>query len=337
MTLQRSSAESDPIESAPEVTASPKLSVIVPLYNEEENVAPMHDAIVAALADGDLDYEIVFVDDGSRDETFERAAALKDHDPRVRVVKFRRNYGQTAAMAAGIEHARGEILVTMDGDLQNDPTDIPMMVAKIGEGYDLVVGWRHKRQDKFFTRILPSKIANWIIGKITGVPIKDNGCSLKVYRAALIKRISLYNEMHRFIPFMSSLAGSRIAEVKVKHHARRFGNSKYGLSRVYKVMFDLLAIKSILTVAKHPMKMFSGLFAIASVLSMVFFVNAFFSGEASVVFMGMSLLFGAMATQMGFAMLLVVLIFKTGTLRRENFVHLSARAVWPDNRKQNVT
>ena len=191
------------------------------------------------------------------DRTLERAVEIARDDPRVRVVKFRRNYGQTPAMAAGIEHARGKILVTMDGDLQNDPADIAHFLAKIDEGYDIVVGWRFNRQDKLMSRKIPSKIANWLIGKVTGVPIKDNGCSLKAYRAALIKEIPLYSEMHRFIPAMASIAGPRIAEIKVRHHARQFGQSKYGLSRVYKVLLDLMVIKTVASFTSRPLLWFT--------------------------------------------------------------------------------
>jgi glycosyltransferase involved in cell wall biosynthesis len=187
----------------------------------------------------------------------EVAVDIARRDPRVRVVNFRRNYGQTPAMAAGIEHARGKVLVTMDGDLQNDPQDIQHLLAKINEGYDIVVGWRHDRQDKLISRKIPSKIANWLIGKVTGVPIKDNGCSLKAYRAALIKEIPLYSEMHRFIPAMASIAGPRIAEIKVRHHARQFGQSKYGISRVYKVLLDLMVIKTVSTFTARPLLWFS--------------------------------------------------------------------------------
>ena len=175
----------------------------------------------------------------------------------MRVVNFRRNYGQTPAMAAGIEQAHGKILVTMDGDLQNDPRDIEHFLAKIDEGYDIVVGWRHNRQDKLISRKIPSKIANWLIGKVTGVPIKDNGCSLKAYRASLIKEIPLYSEMHRFIPAMASIAGPRIAEIKVRHHARQFGQSKYGLSRVYKVLLDLMVIKTVASFTSRPLLWFA--------------------------------------------------------------------------------
>ncbi len=200
---------------------------------------------------------MVFVDDGSRDATALRGEEIARRDPRVRFVKFRRNYGQTAAMAAGIEYASGEILITMDGDLQNDPADIEHFLAKMAEGYDIVVGWRHKRQDKLVSRKIPSKIANWLIGKVTGVHITDNGCSLKAFRASLIKRIPLYSEMHRFIPAMASIAGPRIAEIKVRHHARQFGRSKYGLSRIYKVLLDLLVIKTVASFTSRPLLWFS--------------------------------------------------------------------------------
>jgi glycosyltransferase involved in cell wall biosynthesis len=234
----------------------PYLSVVVPFYNEQESIRHMHAAIVEALEQLPVPYEMVFVDDGSKDKTLETAIDIARHDPRVRVVKFRRNYGQTPAMAAGIEHARGEVIVTMDGDLQNDPRDIPHFLAKIDEGYDIVVGWRHNRQDKLVTRKIPSMIANRLIGRVTGVPIKDNGCSLKAYRGPLIKAIPLYNEMHRFIPAMASIAGPRIAEIKVRHHARKFGSSKYGLSRIYKVLLDLLVIKTVASFTSRPLVWF---------------------------------------------------------------------------------
>jgi glycosyltransferase involved in cell wall biosynthesis len=235
----------------------PKLSIIVPFYNEEDSIGPMYAAIVAAIDPLKISYEMVFVDDGSRDKTVQIATDLARHDSRVRLVKFRRNYGQTPAMAAGIEHARGEILVTMDGDLQNDPADIGLFLEKMAEGYDIVVGWRHNRQDKLISRKIPSRIANRLIGKVTGVPIRDNGCSLKAYRGDLIKEIPLYSEMHRFIPAMASIAGPRIAEIKVRHHARQFGKSKYGLSRVYKVLLDLMVIKTVASFTSRPLLWFS--------------------------------------------------------------------------------
>jgi len=239
------------------VSDSPILSVIVPFYNEEENIRRMHAAIVQAVEPLGLDFEMVFVNDGSRDRTLDVAIAVAQSDPRVLVINFRRNCGQTPAMAAGIEQARGRVLVTMDGDLQNDPRDIEHFLAKIDEGYDIVVGWRFNRQDKLVSRKIPSRIANWLIGKVTGVPIKDNGCSLKAYRASVIKGIPLYSEMHRFIPAMASIAGARIAEIKVRHHARQFGKSKYGLSRTYKVLLDLMVIKTVTAFMSRPLVWFS--------------------------------------------------------------------------------
>lgn len=232
------------------------LTIVVPLYNEEENVERLYSSIVSAVSPEGIPFEIVFVNDGSRDRTAEIAAGIAANDPHLRVVEFRKNYGQTAAMAAGIDVARGDTIVTMDGDLQNDPRDIPNFVSKLNEGYDIVVGWRFNRKDKLISRKIPSKIANWLIGKVTGVPIKDNGCSLKAFRADVIKQVPLYNEMHRFIPAMTSITGARIAEIKVRHHARQFGESKYGLSRVYKVLLDMLAVKTIVGFAQRPLVWF---------------------------------------------------------------------------------
>jgi glycosyltransferase involved in cell wall biosynthesis len=244
--------------------------VIVPLYNEQESVQPLYEAIVRAVEPLGRPFEMVFVDDGSKDDTVAIATSLARHDSRLRIVKFRRNYGQTAAMAAGIEHANGEVLVTMDGDLQNDPADIALLLEQIESGYDLVVGWRHNRQDKLITRKIPSRIANWLIGRVTGVPIRDNGCSLKAFRASLIKRIPLYSEMHRFIPAMASIAGPRVAQIKVRHHARRWGQSKYGLSRIYKVLLDLMVIKTIASFASRQMRWFA-------LLALPLFALAFFA------------------------------------------------------------
>ena len=234
----------------------PDLSVIVPFYNEEENIHRVHGAIAEALEPLNINFEMIFVDDGSLDRTLELAVRLAMYDHRVKVVKFKKNYGQTAAMAAGIAVADGRVLVTMDGDLQNDPRDIAQLLEKIGEGYDIVVGWRQDRQDRFWSRRLPSMIANRIIASATGVPIRDNGCSLKAFRADVIKLIPLYNEMHRFIPAMASVAGPKIAEIPVRHHARKFGTSKYGLSRTYKVILDLLTIKTVTSFVSRPMRWF---------------------------------------------------------------------------------
>src|ERR1700747_3207629 len=235
---------------------APEVSIVVPLYNEEDSIGPLYAAITHAVAPLGISFEIVFVDDGSRDATVRRADEIARLDPRVCLVKFRRNYGQTPAMAAGIAQASGDVIVTMDGDLQNDPADISALLRKIEEGYDIVVGWRYDRQDKLVSRKIPSRIANALIAKVTGVPIKDNGCSLKAYRAGLIKKIPLYSEMHRFIPAMASIAGPKIAEIKVQHHARQFGQSKYGLSRIYKVLLDLMVIKTVASFTARPMLWF---------------------------------------------------------------------------------
>jgi glycosyltransferase involved in cell wall biosynthesis len=236
---------------------SVELSIIVPLYNEELNVEPLYEAIVNVIDPLEIPYEMLFVDDGSRDGTVVKARRLAVKDHRLRVIKFRKNCGQTPAMAAGIDHALGRILITMDGDLQNDPADIPKFLEKIAEGNDIVCGWRHKRQDKLISRRIPSIIANRIIGRITGVPIKDNGCSLKAYRAEIIKSVPFYSDMHRFIPAMASLAGTRVAEIKVNHRARKYGVSKYGISRIYKVIIDLLVIKTLLKFSVKPMHLFA--------------------------------------------------------------------------------
>lgn len=235
---------------------APEVSVIVPLFNEQESIRPLYAAIIQAMEELGRSFEIVLVDDGSTDATVAGAREIARCDSRLSVIKFARNYGQTAAMAAGIRYARGSILVTMDGDLQNDPADIALLLNSIATGFDIAVGWRHNRQDKLITRRVPSRIANWLIGKVTGVPIRDNGCSLKAFRADLIKNIPLYSEMHRFIPAMASLAGPRVAEIKVRHHARRYGSSKYGLSRIYKVLLDLMLIKTVATFASRPLRWF---------------------------------------------------------------------------------
>ena len=226
----------------------PTLSIVVPVYNEEENVRPLFEKIQTVCEAIGEAYEVLFIDDGSRDETFAVLSELSEQFPQLVVIRFQKNAGQTAAMAAGFEFAQGQRIVSMDGDLQNDPSDIPKLLEKLDEDYDLVCGWRKDRQDKFLTRRVPSIVANWIIGRVTGVPIHDNGCSLKAYRAAVIKQVSLYGEMHRFIPAMSTVAGARIAEIVVTHHPRRFGESKYGLGRVWRVALDIVAFKFIISV-----------------------------------------------------------------------------------------
>jgi len=300
------------------------LSIIVPLYNEEDSVTPLYDAIVKSVDRMELSYEMLFVDDGSKDNTVPIACGLAAKDKRLRVVKFRRNYGQTPAMAAGIDNAIGKILVTMDGDLQNDPDDIPELVRHIEQGYDIAVGWRHNRQDKLITRKIPSRMANWLIGKITGVAIKDNGCSLKAYRGDVIKNIPLYSEMHRFIPAMTSLAGTKIAEIKVKHHAREFGESKYGLTRIYKVLVDLITIKTILSSFSRPLKIFA---TVASVSALIGFI-ALYAGltqdhdTPNIVFYSIGILYLSLSAVLVLWGILGELIYSTGDLKMKHFAQI---------------
>jgi glycosyltransferase involved in cell wall biosynthesis len=303
------------------------LSVVVPLYNEEESLRPLYAAIVAGVEPLGVSFEIVFVDDGSRDGTVRLADEIARADPRVCLVKFRRNYGQTPAMAAGIAEARGEIIVTMDGDLQNDPADIGELLARIDEGNDIVVGWRHDRQDKLWTRKVPSRIANKLIAKVTGVPIRDNGCSLKAYRACLIKQIPLYSEMHRFIPAMASIAGPKIAEIRVRHHARRFGQSKYGLSRIYKVLLDLMVIKTVASFTARPMLWFGimslPMMALATVtLGFTAFTLAS-GGKLSLPIAGTGVICLTSTVMLLAAGAVGELIYKLGDLREHQFSQLT--------------
>jgi glycosyltransferase involved in cell wall biosynthesis len=234
----------------------PELSVIVPIYNESESIIHLYDAIATVVQATKLSYEIIFVDDGSSDGSTELLRQLARERQDFKAVILRRNYGQTPAMAAGFEQAKGKVIITLDGDLQNDPADIPRLLNKLNEGYDLVSGWRQKRQDAALTRLLPSKIANWLIGKVTGVKIHDYGCSLKAYRAELIADMNLYGELHRFLPALAYIEGARITEIPVNHHARRYGKSKYGLGRTIRVVMDLFTVFFMKKFLTRPMHVF---------------------------------------------------------------------------------
>ncbi len=235
------------------------LSVLIPVYNEVENVAPLHEAVRRVLDTLDLASEILFINDGSTDGTRRLLEDIAQRDPAVRVIHFRRNFGQTAAIQAGIEHARGDVLIPLDGDLQNDPKDIPLLLSKLEEGYDVVSGWRRERHDRFFSRRLPSVAANWLISRVTGVHLHDYGCTLKAYRRDVIKDVRLYGEMHRFIPIYCSWFGGRVTEVPVTHHPRRRGTSKYGLTRVFKVVLDLITIRFMALYQTKPIHLFGGM------------------------------------------------------------------------------
>ena len=252
------SGRSGPPNATDRVGGPLQLSVVVPLLDEEDNLPALYEQIKRAL-EGRYDYEIIFVDDGSTDGSFGVLKGLHASNPRVRVIRFRRNFGQTAALSAGFAHAKGEVIVAMDADLQNDPADIPMLVAKLDEGYDVVSGWRLKRQDKALTRRLPSRIANGLISRITKVKLHDFGCTLKAYRREVLAETRLYGEMHRFIPALASWSGAKVTECVVNHRPRTAGKAKYGLERTLKVVLDLITIKFLGSFSTKPIYIFGGL------------------------------------------------------------------------------
>jgi glycosyltransferase involved in cell wall biosynthesis len=236
----------------------PQVSVVAPLLDEQDNIRPLYEQVTQTLKDR-YEYEILFVDDGSTDGSFNVLAEIQKADARVRVIRFRKNFGQTAALAAGFSHARGEVIIAIDADLQNDPADIPKMIEKLHEGYDVVSGWRKKRHDHVATRLIPSKMANWLISRITGVKLHDYGCTLKAYRKEVLAETKLYGEMHRFIPALASWSGARIAEMVVNHRPRTAGAPKYGLARTWKVLLDLITVKFLGSYSTKPIYIFGGL------------------------------------------------------------------------------
>ena len=289
---------------------TPSISIIIPVYNEEDNVEILYNEIRESIEPLKIYYEVVFIDDGSVDETFNILTKIKmknqqevDGLASLRIIKLSRNFGQSAAMQAGFDHANGEIIVSLDGDLQNDPRDIPRLLNMLEEGYELVCGWRKDRKDKTLTRIIPSKIANWLIAKITGVPIHDNGCSLKAYRGSMIRKVRLYSDMHRFIPAITTLEGSRITEIVVNHRAREHGISKYGISRIWKVLFDIITIKMLIHFHYRPILWFSLLASIFFVLGLglgILTILHILHGDRSIVYPASSFLcfylFGSLVT-----------------------------------------
>jgi len=258
---------------SPAALDRPKLTVVMPIYNEEESISPLLEGLVAEL-DGLYDsYEIIAVNDGSRDASQQVLEAAAEHYPQLKIIQFRRNAGQTAALMAGIDHARGDVIVTIDADLQNDPRDIPLMLAKLGEGYDVVSGWRQSRQDAAIRRNLVSRIANRLISRISGVRLHDFGCTLKAYRKEVLQGMRLYGEMHRFVPIYASWMGAKVVEVPVRHHARQFGSSKYGLTRVFKVLLDLAVVKFFSGYLVKPIYVFGGVAALFMLISGIAFIS----------------------------------------------------------------
>ena len=245
------------------------VSIVVPLLNEQDNIQLLHSQITGALADK-YNYEVIYVDDGSTDKSIAVLTKLHRDDPRVRIIRFRKNFGQTAALSAGFTHAQGEIIVALDADLQNDPADIPKMIEKLHEGYDVVSGWRKKRHDKAITRRFPSKIANWLISTITGVRLHDYGCTLKAYRREVLAETKLYGEMHRFIPALASWSGANIAEIVVNHRPRTAGVAKYGIGRTWKVLLDLITVNFLGSFSTKPIYVFGGLGLLSAIASIIF-------------------------------------------------------------------
>ncbi|HSP88441.1 MAG TPA: glycosyltransferase family 2 protein [Ignavibacteriaceae bacterium] len=301
------------------------LSIVIPVMNEEASVKPLYEAVVKAMAHLNLEYEIILVDDGSTDNTYLNASQLAEKDHKLKVIKLKRNYGQTIGLHAGFQLTKGRVVVTMDGDLQNDPTDIETMVNKIDEGYDIVLGWRFNRKDSLISRKIPSKIANWLISKVTGIPVKDNGCAIRAYRGEVVKKFPMYSEMHRLMPVITALSGARFAQIVVKHHERKFGKSKYGISRIYKVLIDMVALKIIFAFFHLPLYGF-GIFALISgILSLIIFSLAIIKillnpGYSLVTIMGSGILFASLSMFLVFMGLISEMIYKNGDIKIEKLL-----------------
>jgi len=310
-----------------------EVSVVVPLYNEEENLDPAVEEILSVLDELPGSSELLLVDDGSRDGTAALAFAWAARDPRVRVLQFRRNFGQTAGIQAGFDHARGRVVVLMDGDQQNDPRDIPLLLATMEQGYDVVSGWRKQRQDRALSRKLPSKVANALISRITGTRLHDYGCTLKAYDSAVVQHLHLYGELHRFIPALAGMAGARVAEVPVNHRARTRGKSKYGLGRAPRVVLDLITVKFLLIYLAKPMQLFGllgltglavGLVTIATLVGEKVFGAQPLGDRPLLELGGMSLLLGAVLLCTGLLGELLTRIYHENGARRPYVVRLAS-------------
>ncbi len=301
------------------------VSIVVPVYNEEQSVEPLYLALVKAMSRMPYSYEVLIVDDGSSDNTLSNALKIAKKDSHLKVVKLKRNFGQTAGLHAGFQNAEGQIIITMDGDLQNDPDDIGRMIEKINEGNDIVLGVRENRQDKLISRKIPSKIANWLISKVTGVPVKDNGCAIRAYRGEIIKKFPMYSEMHRLMPVITALSGAKFEQISVKHHPRKFGSSKYGLSRIYKVLIDMVALKVIFTFFNMPLYgfgLFAGIISFFMLVSMVFGAVRIYMypGDSLIIPMGSAILLGSLAIFLLFLGIISEMSYKSGDIKIEKIL-----------------
>lgn len=298
------------------------ISIVIPFYNEEDSIIPLYNALANAMEKLDYSYELIIVDDGSTDGTIRKARQLTQSSTNVKVVKLKRNYGQTTGLHAGFQQAVGRYIVTMDGDLQNDPEDIGNMIKKLKEGNDIVLGWRYNRQDKALSRIIPSKIANWLVRTVTGIPVKDNGCAIRAYKSEIIHNFPMYSEMHRLLPVITALAGAEFAQIKVKHHPRKFGSSKYGLSRIYKVILDLFALKTVFSSFSKPLFSFGGASFFSGFLCLLAFLISIvqivmLNYETVVITLGISILFGVLSLTLMFFGIISHLIYRSGNIKIE--------------------
>lgn len=303
------------------------LSIVIPFYNEEESIKPLYDAITNSMAALNYSYEIILVDDGSKDKTLTNMIQIANLDDKVKVVKLKKNYGQTTGLHAGFQNAVGKFIVTMDGDLQNDPSDIGRMMEKLREGNDICLGWRDQRQDAKFTRLLPSKIANSLVRNVTGIPVRDNGCAIRSYKAETINKFPMYSEMHRLLPVINALTGASFTQIPVKHHARKFGASKYGLSRIYKVILDLIALKTVFSSFNKPLFGFGPLVVISGLMFLfsliITILNWVFNpGYPLVVLVGSTSLLGILSLTIMFLGIICHLIYKSGNLKIEKMYKL---------------
>lgn len=306
------------------------ISIVIPLYNESASVEPLCEALASAVEEIDGQSETILVDDGSTDDTFEVARNIAEQDDRVKVLKLKTNRGQTTALHAGFEHAQGEIIVTLDGDLQNDPGDIGRFVREVREEEcDLVAGYRKHRTESFLTREFPSRVANWLIRKTTGTPIIDNGCALRAYRAEVIKKFPLYSEMHRLLPTILALAGVRITQIPVEHYPRKYGESKYGLARIYKVLIDLISLRTVLTASRLPLFGFGISSVVSGVLGGLVLVTglrhiASVPDRAIVVYLGAAMLWGVLSISLLMLGILCSYIYSFAELRIDDLLEVKA-------------